>query len=136
MVRSPSTLTEASGAMVNHFQAKFIKQELQHAFSVVNMVGSRPPRPSPDPKTGSGVHLQPQLLDQEKNYKTKAVGKICFSGGRSYFWARNPDLEGPGPHVLLEPWSIIFWQSLLNKRCSTLGLTYLATLTIHFIILI
>ncbi len=71
-------------------------------------------------------------------YKTKVVGKVCFSGGGSYFWAYNPDLEGRGPHVLLEPWSIIFRQSFLNKRCSTLGLTYLATfaLTIHFIILI
>jgi hypothetical protein len=40
--------------------------------------------------------------------------------------------------VLLEPWSVIFRQSLLNKRCSTSGLTFLATfaLTIHLIILI
>jgi hypothetical protein len=40
--------------------------------------------------------------------------------------------------VLLEPWSVIFRQSLLNKRCSTLGLTFLATfaLPIHLIILI
>jgi hypothetical protein len=52
-------------------------------------------------------------------YKIKVVGKICFSGGRSYFWARNPDLEGPGHKVPLEPWSIIFRQSLLSKRCST-----------------
>jgi hypothetical protein len=52
-------------------------------------------------------------------YKTKVVGKVCFSGGRSYFWAHNPDLKGPGPHVLLEPWSIIFRQILINKRCST-----------------
>jgi hypothetical protein len=74
----------------------------------------------------------------KKIYETKVVGKICFSVSGSYFWAHNPDLEGPGPHVLLEPWSIIFRLSLLNKRCSTLGLTYLATfaLTIHFIILI
>ncbi len=52
--------------------------------------------------------------------------------------ARNLDLEGPEPHVLLEPWSVIFRQSLLNKRCSTLELTFLATfaLTIHLIILI
>jgi hypothetical protein len=50
--------------------------------------------------------------------KTKVVGKDHFSGGRSYFWAHNPDLEGPGPLVLLEPWLIIFWQSLLNQSCS------------------
>jgi hypothetical protein len=38
-----------------------------------------------------------------KNFiKTKVVGKICFSGGGSSFWARNPDLDGPGPHMLLE----------------------------------
>jgi len=51
-------------------------------------------------------------------YKTN-VGKVCFSGGGSYFWARNPDPEGPGPHVLLEPWSIIFRQILMYKICST-----------------
>ncbi len=45
---------------------------------------------------------------RQKFYKTKVVGKVCFSGGRSYFWSCNLDLEGPGPHVLLEPWSIIF----------------------------
>ena len=42
-----------------------------------------------------------------KLYKTKVVGKVGFSGSRGYFWARNPDLEGPGPHVLLEPWSVM-----------------------------
>ncbi len=75
---------------------------------------------------------------RQKIYKTKVVGKVCFSGCGSYFWACNPDLEEPGPHVLLEPWSIIFRQSLLNKRCSTLVLTFLATfaLTIYFIIFI
>jgi hypothetical protein len=54
-------------------------------------------------------------------YKTKIVGKVCFrgGGGESYFWACNLDLEGPGPHVLLEPWSIIFRQISINKRCST-----------------
>ncbi len=52
-------------------------------------------------------------------YKNKVVGKVCFSGGRSYFWARILDLEVPGPHVLLEPWSIIFRQILIYKMCST-----------------
>ncbi len=52
-------------------------------------------------------------------YKTNVVGKVCFSRGGSYFWARNPDLEGLGSHVLLEPWSINFRQILLNKRCCT-----------------
>ena len=55
---------------------------------------------------------------RQKFHKTKVVGKICFSGGKLQFWARNPDLEGPGPHVLLEPWSIIFRQILLNQSCS------------------
>jgi len=54
---------------------------------------------------------------RRKVFKTKVVGKAYFSGGGSYFWAPNLDLEGPGPHVLLEPWSIIFRQSLLNKSC-------------------
>jgi hypothetical protein len=39
---------------------------------------------------------------RKKIYKTKVVGKICFSGGGSYFWARHLDPEGPGPHVLLD----------------------------------
>ncbi len=34
-------------------------------------------------------------------YKTEVVVKIYFSGGGLYFGARNPDLEGHGPHVLL-----------------------------------
>ncbi len=50
---------------------------------------------------------------RKKLYKTKVVGKVCFSGGRSCFWVCNLDLEGPGPHVLLEPWSMIFSESLL-----------------------
>ncbi len=56
---------------------------------------------------------------RKKFYKTKVVGKVCFSGGGSYFWARNPDQEGRGPHVHLEPWSIIFRQILIYKMCST-----------------
>jgi hypothetical protein len=55
---------------------------------------------------------------KQKIYKTKVVGKDHFRGGGSCFWDPNPDLEGTGPLVLLEPWSIIFRQSLLNKSCS------------------
>ena len=40
------------------------------------------------------------------------------SGDRSPFLTPNPDLEGPGPSVLLEPWSLTFKGSLLNKSCS------------------
>ncbi len=54
----------------------------------------------------------------DKTCETKVVGKDCFSGGGSYFWEPNLDLEGPGPHVLLEPWSVILRQSLLHKICS------------------
>ena len=86
----------------------------------------RPPTPSLDPKPGVGGPKQGleriYSLNREtrqKFYKTKVVGKVCFSGGRSYFWARNPDPEGPGPHVLLEPWSIVFRHILLYKRCSS-----------------
>ena len=39
-------------------------------------------------------------------YKTKVVGHPQLSGGRSPIWTPNPDLEGPGPGVLLEPWSL------------------------------
>ena len=77
------------------------------------------------PKQGLECIYSLNYATRQKLYKTKVVGKICFSGSRSYFWARNLDLEGPGPHVLLEPWSVIFRQSLLNKRCRTLGLTHL-----------
>ena len=41
-----------------------------------------------------------------KLYKTKVAGHPWFSGGGSPFWAPNLDPEGPGPHVLLEPWSL------------------------------
>jgi hypothetical protein len=67
------------------------------------------------PKQGLESMYRLNHETRQKFYKTKFVGKVCFSGGRSYFWAHNPDLEGPGPHVLLEPWSIIFGQILLYK---------------------
>jgi len=69
------------------------------------------------PKQGLGYIYSLNCATRRKFYKTKVVGKVYFSWGRSYFWARNLDLEGPGPYVLLEPWSIIFRQSLLNKSC-------------------
>ena len=71
------------------------------------------------PKQGLESIYSRNRETRKKIYKTKVVGKVCFSGGGSYFRARNPDPEGPGPHVLLEPWSIVFRQILLNKRCST-----------------
>ena len=67
----------------------------------------RPPTPTLDPKPG--VWGPKQGLEniyslnretRQKFHKTKLVGMDCFSGGGSYFWARNPDPEGPGPHVL------------------------------------
>jgi hypothetical protein len=70
------------------------------------------------PKQGLGCIYSLNRETRNFFYKTKVVGKDHFSGGGSYFWAHNPDLEGPGPHVLLEPWSIIFRQSLLNKSCN------------------
>jgi hypothetical protein len=73
------------------------------------------PRGQGGPKQGLGCIYSLNHETRQKFYKTKVVGKECFSGGRSYFWACNPDLEGPGPHVLLEPWSINFSQSLLNR---------------------
>ena len=116
----------ASGAMVNHFQANFNIQNVLYSFPVVNLVRSRPPRPSLDPKPGVGGPKQGleriyslKRETRQKFYKTKVVGKVCFCGGGSYFWAQNPDPEGPGPHVLLEPWSIIFRQLLIYKMCST-----------------
>ena len=45
----------ASGAMVNHFQANFKIQNVQFSFPVVNLVRSRSPRPSLDPKQGFGA---------------------------------------------------------------------------------
>jgi hypothetical protein len=51
--------------------------------------------------------------------KQKLLGRsVLGGGGGSYFWAQNPDPEGPGPHVHLEPWSIIFRQLLMYKMCS------------------
>ena len=84
----------ASGAMVNNFQANFIIQKLQRAFSVVTLNGSRPPRPSPDPKPGVRGPGPKQGLEsifglncetKQKIYKTKVVGKVCFIGGRIIF---------------------------------------------------
>jgi hypothetical protein len=69
-------------------------------------------------KQGMGCIYSLNREARQKFYKTKVVGKDRFRGSGSYIWDANPDLEGPGPHVLLEPWSIIFRQSLLNKTCS------------------
>ena len=38
---------------------------------------------------------------RQEVYSTKVVGKVSFSGGGSNFSVHNPDLEVPGPHVLL-----------------------------------
>ena len=43
--------------------------------------------------------------------KTKVAVRPWFSGGGSPVWAPNMDLEGPGPHVLLEPWSLTMKRS-------------------------
>jgi len=77
------------------------------------------PRGQGGPKQGLEGFYSLNLETRKKIYKTKVVEKVCFSGGGSYLWARNLDPEGPGPHVLLEPWSIIFRQLLMYKMCST-----------------
>ena len=77
------------------------------------------PRGQGGPKQGLRASTAATVRLGKFFYKTKVVGKVCFRGGGSYFWARNPDPEGPGPHVLLEPWSIIFRQLLIYKMCST-----------------
>ncbi len=78
----------ASGAMVNHFQATFNIQNVYYSFPVVNLVRSRPPRPSLDPKPGvRGPKQGPERIyslireTRQKYYKTKVVGEVCFSGG-------------------------------------------------------
>ena len=47
-----------------------------------------------------------------KLYQTKVARHPQYSGGGSPLWTRNPDLEGPGPGVLLEPWFLTFKGSL------------------------
>ncbi len=74
------------------------------------------PRGQGGPKQGLESIYSLNGETRQKVYKTKVVGKVCFSGGRSYFWARNPDLEGPGPHVLLEQWSIIFQAKFITQK--------------------
>ena len=44
----------------------------------------------------------------QKLYQTKVAGYPQLSGGRSSVWTPNPDLKGPGPHVLLELWFFTF----------------------------
>ncbi len=80
------------------------------------IAGIRPPCPNPQgqggPKWGLGASAASTVQFGENFIKTKVVGNPHFSEGRSYFQIPNLDLEGPGPHILLEPWSIIFRQSL------------------------
>ena len=42
-----------------------------------------------------------------KLYNTKVAGHPQLSGGWSPYRTPNPDLEGPGPSALLEPWCLI-----------------------------
>jgi hypothetical protein len=66
------------------------------------------PYPNPQgqggPKQGLACLCRLKCSIWQKLYKTKVVGRPSFSGGRSHFWICNLDLEGPGPHVLLDPW--------------------------------
>ncbi len=71
--------------------------------------------PYPDPQGQGPPKWEQGCLNHaiwQKIYKSKVVGPTCLSWDRLYFLAHNLDLEGPGPHVLLEQWSIIFRQSL------------------------
>ena len=43
-----------------------------------------------------------------KLYNTKVASQPQLSGYRSPFLTPNPDMEGPGPGVLLEPWCLTF----------------------------
>ncbi len=55
------------------------------------------PRGQGGPKQGVGGIYSLNCETRQNFYNTKVVGKDHFSGGGSYFWAHNPDLEGPGP---------------------------------------
>ena len=66
-----------------------------------------PPHPQVQgAKGGTGCLWSLSRAFWQKLYKTKVAGRPWFSRGGSPFWAPNPDLEGPGPHVLLETWSL------------------------------
>jgi hypothetical protein len=52
-------------------------------------------------------------------HNNKDKEHLNFIYGRSHVCICNLDLEGPGPHVLLEQWSIIFRQILHNKHCNS-----------------
>ena len=64
------------------------------------------------PKGGQVGICSPSCAFGGTLYQTKVEGHTQLSGGRSPFWTPNPDLEGPGPSVLLEPWSFTFKESL------------------------
>jgi hypothetical protein len=67
------------------------------------------------PKMGSRLALQTQLCNLASTLQNKSCMAPMFWWGGSCFGTHNPDLEEPGPHVLLESWSIVFWQHLENK---------------------
>ncbi len=51
--------------------------------------------------------------------KQKLQGNPCFRGGVSHFQICNLDPEGPGPPVLLEPWSINFTLIIIQAMPGT-----------------
>ena len=75
------------------------------------VLGGFQPSTPPPPGTGCIKGVQgvsgASAVHFGKNFiKQKLQGTPDLVGVGHHFWAPNPDLEGPGPHVLLETWSI------------------------------
>ena len=61
---------------------------------------------------GSSGVLEPQLCILDETFLNKSCRHPQLNGGMLPFWTPFLDLEGLGPGVLHEPWSITFKESL------------------------
>ena len=60
------------------------------------------------PKRGAQWDSGALAIHFGENFKTKVAGHPQLSGYGLPVWTPNQDLEGPGPGVLMEPWSFTF----------------------------
>jgi hypothetical protein len=62
-------------------------------------------------------YITKKLIIHVINYKTNVKEHFHFIGGCSHFWTHHSDLEGHGPYLFLELWSIdgVLSHSMLSR---------------------
>ena len=93
--------------------------EIWHRGGPQGQKGSWGGTPTPRYKVhrgGTGGLLSLSRAFWQKLYQTKVAGLPQLSGNGSPLRTPNPNLEGPGLHVLLELWSLTFKDIFLKEK--------------------